>query len=82
MNPQEVRTRAELPTQNVNGDPIEYVWVVYRPAANSQLGKAELLGAHDNAESAKKHAAVANRGGQVEIKPMNIQSEGTPLDLE
>lgn len=82
MNPQEVRTRAELPTENVNGDPIEYVWVVYRPAANSQVGEAELLGAHDNAESAKKHAAVANRAGEVEIKPMNIQSGGTALDID
>lgn len=79
MNPQDVRTRPELPTENVNGEPIEYVWIVYRPAANSQLGEAELLGAHDNAESAKKHAANANRAGEVEIEAMNIQGEGSAL---
>lgn len=79
MNPSEVRTREELPTENVNGDPIEYVWIVYRPGRNSKLCEVELLGAHDNPESAKQHARFADAGGEVKIQELNIQSEGNPL---
>ena len=73
-----VRTRAELPDEYANGEPIEYVWIVYRPPATSTVGDVEILGVHDNAPEAKKHAMVAERGGSVKIEEKPIMDGNGP----
>ena len=79
MSDFDIRTPEELPSENVAGDAIEYVWIVYRPANYSDLGRAELLGAHDNPDSAEAHARQASTAGRCKVKAMPLTDGTSPL---
>jgi len=80
-NYENVETRATLPETYASGEPIEYVWIVYRPPATSTIGDVEILGAFDSAPAAKKHARVAERAGAVEIEAKRVSDgDGPKLD--
>lgn len=74
------RRESDLPSETVWGNEIDYVWVVYRPARESQLGKAELLSAYTDPEDAEKHAKIASREGACQIKEMPLTAFGNDAD--
>lgn len=71
--------RVERPEKDVHGNTIEYVYVVYRPASNSDLGRCEILGVHKTRDSAEEHRSAASRGGECEIQEEDLKPHG---DLE
>ncbi|WP_226043531.1 hypothetical protein [Natrinema sp. DC36] len=69
-------TRIEQPETDVKGNRIEYVYVVYRPAANSDLGRCEILGVHKSEESAESHREAASLMGDCEIEEKDLKPHG------
>ncbi|UXF50958.1 MAG: hypothetical protein HQRvContig03_46 [Haloquadratum phage sp.] len=70
-----------MPDEYASGEPIEYVWIVYRPPLTSTTGDVEHLGAFDSAEAAKDHARAADRKGAVQIQELRVSDgEGPKLD--
>lgn len=68
------QTRTEHPERDVRG--IECVYVVYRPAANSDLGRCEILGVHKTVDSAEAHRQTASRMGACEIDSKVLRPHG------
>jgi hypothetical protein len=82
MTQTNITPESELPNENAWGEEIDWVWVVYRPANTSELGREELLGVHDNPNSARKHAQAASRQGACAVKEMAVQDGEHPLESD
>ena len=58
----------EVPDETVDGELIEYGWIVLRTAGESKTGDVEILGIHENEEDARRHANIADREGETELR--------------
>jgi hypothetical protein len=58
----------DMPDETASGGPIEYVWIVGRPAARSETGQYEMLGIHQTRDSAESHATKADCRGETELR--------------
>jgi len=64
---------SDAPTETVDGEPIEYVWLVMREHTGRE---DEVLGVHTTEESARNHGKRADISGETVLRQSRLVTDG------